>query len=76
MLEPTQMQYEQVQPIGSELVNAPKMDATHKVEANEQHQITIELIMQKDPFVPSTIHQVTPQTSTQPWAVNTHNGKS
>jgi len=52
------------------------VDGTHKVKTNKQSQIITESIMQKDPFVPSTIHQVTPQTSTQPWAVNTHNGKS
>jgi hypothetical protein len=49
------------------------MDATHKIETNEQHQTIAKSIMQKDPFVPSTIHQVAPQTSTQPWAVNIHN---
>ncbi len=75
MLKPTQVQDEQVQPIGSELMNAPNMDVTHKVEANK-HQTTTESTMQNDPSVPSTIHQVTPQTSTQPWPMNTHNGKS
>ncbi len=43
------MQDEQVQPIGSELVNAPNMDATHKVATNEQDQTIAESIMQKDP---------------------------
>jgi hypothetical protein len=52
------------------------MDITHKVEANKQHQTTTESTMQNDASLPSTIHQVTPQTSTQPWPMNIHNGKS
>ncbi len=46
MSKPAQMQDEQLlQPIGSELMNAPNMDATQWVEANEQHQIAIKPIM-------------------------------
>ncbi len=36
------------------------MDATHKEETNEQHQIVAKSVVQKDPAVLSTTHQVTP----------------
>jgi hypothetical protein len=36
---------QQVQPMKHELVNAPNMDATLIVEANEQHQIVVELVV-------------------------------
>jgi hypothetical protein len=46
--------------------------ATQRGEANEQHQNVTELVVQRDPITLSTIHQVTPQTITQTWAVNVH----
>jgi hypothetical protein len=46
-------------------MNAPNIDAAHKVKANEQHQVRAELLMQKETTSTSTTHQVTPQTSTQ-----------
>ncbi len=51
-------------------MNAPITNATQKGETNEQHQNVTKPIMFRDPTVLSTTHQVTSQTSTQPWAMN------
>jgi hypothetical protein len=47
-------------------MNAPNIDAAHRIEANEQHQVVAEPVMQKETTSISTTHQVTPQTLTQP----------
>jgi hypothetical protein len=39
------MQDKQVQPMKHESVNAPNMDATQIVKANEQHQVVVELVV-------------------------------
>ncbi len=46
-------------------MNAPNIDAIHRVKANEQHQVVTKLAMQKETTSTSTTHQVTPQTLTQ-----------
>jgi hypothetical protein len=43
-----------------ELVNAPNTDVAHKGKVNEQHQNVLELVVQRDPVVFSTIHQERP----------------
>jgi hypothetical protein len=52
--------------MGDEPMNAPNIDVAHTLEANEQHQAVVEPVMQRETTNTSTIHQVTPQTSTQP----------
>jgi hypothetical protein len=70
-----QMQDEQlVQLMGNELVNAPNMDTTQWVEANEQHQFAIKPIVLKNLALPSTTYQVTPQTLTQRRTMSILNG--
>jgi hypothetical protein len=61
-----------MQPMGTKPMNAPNTDATQKGEANEQHQNATKPVVLKDPIVLSSTHQVTPQTSTQPWATSVH----
>jgi hypothetical protein len=69
--KPAQKQDEQqVQPMGNELVNAPSTNATQRGKSNEQRHNAIEPVVRKDPIVFSTIHQATPQTSTQLWCRN------
>ncbi len=51
--------------MGDESMNAPNIDAIHRVKANEQHQVVANLAMQKETTGTSTTHQVTPQTLTQ-----------
>ncbi len=36
---------QQAQPMKYELMNAPNMDATQIVEANQQHQVVVELVV-------------------------------
>ncbi len=61
-----------MQPMKNELVNAPNTYATQRGEINEQHQNVVELVVQRDLVVLSTIHQETPWTITQPHAVSAH----
>jgi hypothetical protein len=42
-------------------MNAPNMDATHRIKANKQHQIVAKLIVHKETGSTLTTHQVTPQ---------------
>ncbi len=62
--------------MGNKLVNAPNTDATQRGEVNEQHQNAVEPVVQKDATVFSTIHQASPQTSTQLHVVNVHHDDS
>jgi hypothetical protein len=52
--------------MGNEPMNAPNIDPTHRLKANEQHQVVAKPAMQKETTSTSTIHQMTPQTLTQP----------
>ncbi len=62
-----------MQPMGNELVNAPKMDATQRGEVNEQHQNVKKSVIQRNLVAFSTIHQETSQTITQSRVVSVHN---
>jgi hypothetical protein len=56
----------------TELVNALNMDVAQRGKVNEQHQNATKQVVHKDLAVLSTIHQATPQTSTQPQVMIVH----
>jgi hypothetical protein len=58
--------------MGIKHMNALNMDAAQRGKVNEQHQNVVEQVVERDPIVFSTTHYATPQTLTQPWAVNVH----
>jgi len=41
-------------------MNAPNMDSAQIVQTNEQHQIVVELVVQRETINTSTTHQATP----------------
>jgi hypothetical protein len=51
--------------LGNELLNSPIMEATQWVEIDVQHQIATEQIMYKETTIPSNMHQMTTQISSQ-----------
>jgi hypothetical protein len=58
--------------MGNKHVNVPNTNATQRGEANEKHQNVVELIVQRDLVMFSTIHQKTPRIITQPHVVSVH----
>jgi hypothetical protein len=55
-----------MQPMGNKPMNALNKDATQTGKVKEQHQNVAKLVVQRNPIVLSTTHQVTSHTSTQP----------
>lgn len=55
-------------------MNSPTMEATQWVEIDVQHPIATEQIMHKETTIPSNMHQVTTQISSQYQATSIHNG--
>jgi hypothetical protein len=53
-----------MQPMGNEPMNALNTNVAQREETNEQHKNAAKLVVQKDPTVLLTTHQIISHTST------------